>query len=133
MITNRAYFILFRNIKIFLYYRYPVDAASKREEALIQERDNLKDEINLLRKKLFGPSSEKHVVDVPGQLNLFNKAKLEQEPSVAEAEELAAVLPAESPKKKKARAKFCNSLPYRRQEIDWKQYRAAITRTTMAN
>ena len=29
-----------------------VDAANKREEALIQERDNLKDEITLLRKKL---------------------------------------------------------------------------------
>ena len=28
-----------------------VDAANKREEALIQERDNLKDEIALLRKK----------------------------------------------------------------------------------
>ena len=29
-----------------------VDAANKREETLIQERDNLKDEITLLRKKL---------------------------------------------------------------------------------
>ena len=35
-----------------------VDAANKREEALMQERDNLKDEISLLRKKLFGTSSE---------------------------------------------------------------------------
>lgn len=32
-----------------------VDAASKREEVLIQERDNLKDEISLLRKKLLVP------------------------------------------------------------------------------
>lgn len=29
--------------------------------------------------------------------------------------------------------KFCNSLPYYRQEKDWKQYGAAITRATMAN
>lgn len=29
--------------------------------------------------------------------------------------------------------KFCNSLPYCRQEKDWKQYGAAITRATMAN
>ena len=210
-----------------------VDAANKREEALIQERDNLKDEISLLRKKLFGSSSEKRVIDFPGQLNLFNEAELEQDPSAAETEELAATLPEESPKKRKNRAtdaerfkgipvikkyidipeedktcpvcstplvkigeefvrrelvfipaklkvveiysfnyscpecskrdipvmkkgkdgkphmlygmasagtvawvmyqKFCNSLPYCRQEKDWKQYGAAITRATMAN
>lgn len=210
-----------------------VDAANKREEALIQERDNLKDEINLLRKKLFGSSSEKRVVDIPGQLNLFNESELEQDPDAAEAEELAATIPAGSPKKKKTRAtdaerfkgipvikkyldipeeektcpvcnnplvkigeefvrrelvfipaklkvveiysfnyncpecskrdipvikkgkdgkphmlygmasagtvawvmyqKFCNSLPYCRQEKDWQQYGVAITRSTMAN
>ena len=210
-----------------------VDAANKREEALIQERDNLKDEICLLRKKLFGSSSEKRVIDFPGQLNLFNEAELEQDPSAAETEELAATLPEESPKKRKNRAtdaerfkgipvikkyidipeedktcpvcntplvkigeefvrrelvfipaklkvveiysfnyscpecskrdipvmkkgkdgkphmlygmasagtvawvmyqKFCNSLPYCRQEKDWKQYGAAITRATLAN
>lgn len=210
-----------------------VDAASKREEVLIQERDNLKDEISLLHKKLFGSSSEKRVIDFPGQLNLFNEAELEQDPSIAETEELAAILPEETPKKRKTRAtdaerfkgipvikkyidipeedktcpvcstplvkigeefvrrelvfipaklkvveiysfnyscpecskrdipvikkgkdgkphmlygmasagtvawvmyqKFCNSLPYCRQEKDWKQYGAAITRATMAN
>lgn len=210
-----------------------VDAASKREEVLIQKRDNLKDEISLLRKKLFGSSSEKRVIDFPGQLNLFNEAELEQDPSIAETEELAAILPEETPKKRKTRAtdaerfkgipvikkyidipeedktcpvcstplvkigeefvrrelvfipaklkvveiysfnyscpecskrdipvikkgkdgkphmlygmasagtvawvmyqKFCNSLPYCRQEKDWKQYGAAITRATMAN
>lgn len=81
-----------------------VDAASKREEVLIQERDNLKDEISLLRKKLFGSSSEKRVIDFPGQLNLFNEAELEQDPSIAETEELAAILPEETPKKRKTRA-----------------------------
>lgn len=210
-----------------------VDAASKREEVLIQERNNLKDEISLLRKKLFGSSSEKRVIDFPGQLNLFNEAELEQDPSIAETEELAAIFPEETPKKRKTRAtdaerfkgipvikkyidipeedktcpvcstplvkigeefvrrelvfipaklkvveiysfnyscpecskrdipvikkgkdgkphmlygmasagtvawvmyqKFCNSLPYCRQEKDWKQYGAAITRATMAN
>ena len=213
--------------------RATVDAASKREEVLIQERDNLKDEISLLRKKLFGSSSEKRVIDFPGQLNLFNEAELEQDPSIAETEELAAIFPEETPKKRKTRAtdaerfkgipvikkyidipeedktcpvcstplvkigeefvrrelvfipaklkvveiysfnyscpecskrdipvmkkgkdgkphmlygmasagtvawvmyqKFCNSLPYCRQEKDWKQYGAAITRATMAN
>lgn len=210
-----------------------VDTANKREEALVQERDNLKDEISLLRKKLFGTSSEKHPVDFPGQLNLFNEAEMEQDPAAAKAEELAAALPAEVSKKRKNRAtdaerfkgipvtkkyldlpeedkicpvcntplvkigeefvrrelvfipaklkiveiyslnyscpecskrdlpvikkgkdgkphmlygmasagtvawvmyqKFCNSLPYCRQEKDWKQYGAAITRATMAN
>lgn len=81
-----------------------VDTANKREEALMQERDNLKDEISLLRKKLFGTSSEKHPVDFPGQLNLFNEAEMEQDPAAAKAEELAAALPAEVSKKRKNRA-----------------------------
>ena len=63
-----------------------VDAANKREKALIQERDNLKDEIALLRKKLFGSSSEKSPVDFPGQLNLFNEAEMEQDLAAIEAE-----------------------------------------------
>ena len=65
-----------------------VDAANKREAALIQERDNLKEEIDLLRKKLFGTSSEKRPLDIPGQLNFFNEAELEQDPEAAKAEVL---------------------------------------------
>ena len=38
------------------------------------------------------------MIDFPGQLNLFNEAELEQDPSAAETEELAATLPEESPK-----------------------------------
>ena len=210
-----------------------VDAANKREEALTQERDNLKDEVALLRKKLFGSSSEKRTFDIPGQLNLFNEAEMEQDPAAAKAEELEASLPDKTGKKRKARTtdaerfkgipvqkkyldladgekvcpvcntaleeigeefvrrelvfipaklkvyeyysknytcpecskrdlpvikkgkdgkphmlygmasagtvawvmyqKFCNGLPYCRQEKDWKQYGAAITRATMAN
>lgn len=210
-----------------------VDAANKREEALTQERDNLKDEVALLRKKLFGSSSEKRTLDIPGQLNLFNEAEMEQNPAAAKAEELEASLLDKNGKKRKARAvdaerfkgipvqkkyldlddgekvcpvcntilekigeefvrrelvfipaklkvyeyysknytcpecskrdlplikkgkdgkphmlygmasagtvawvmyqKFCNGLAYCRQEKDWKQYGAAITRATMAN
>ena len=210
-----------------------VDAANKREEALTQERDNLKDEVALLRKKLFGSSSEKRMLDIQGQLNLFNEAEMEQDPAAAKAEELEASLPDKAGKKRKARTtdaerfkgipvqkkyldlddwervcpvcntaleeigeefvrrelvfipaklkvyeyysknytcpecskrdlpvikkgkdgkphmlygmasagtvawvmyqKFCNGLPYCRQEKDWKQYGAAITRATMAN
>lgn len=210
-----------------------VDAANKREEALTQERDNLKEEVDLLRKKLFGTSSEKCVLDIPGQLNFFNEAELEQDPALAQMEELEASSSEKTPKKRKARAtdaerfkgipvekeyldlsekekncpvcgtalkqigeefvrrelvfipaklkvreyysrnyecpqcsqhgipvikkgkdgrphmlygmacagtvawvmyqKFCNALPYFRQEKDWKQYGASITRKTMAN
>ena len=210
-----------------------VDAANKREEALTQERDNLKEEVDLLRKKLFGTSSEKRVLDIPGQLNFFNEAELEQDPALAQVEELEASSSEKTPKKRKARAtdaerfkgipvekeyldlsekekncpvcgtvlkqigeefvrrelvfiparlkvreyysrnyeclqcsqhgipvikkgkdgrphmlygmacagtvawvmyqKFCNGLPYCRQEKDWKQYGASITRKTMAN
>jgi len=210
-----------------------VDAANKREESLTQERDNLKEEIDLLRKKLFGTSSEKRTIDIPGQLNFFNEAELEQNPEAVKAEDLEALLPEKTAKKRKARAtdaerfkgvpvekkylelseeeklcpscgtplkeigeefvrrelvfvpaklkvyeyysknyecpqcklqdipvikkgkdgrahmlygmasagtvawvmyqKFCNGLPYYRQEKDWKQYGVEITRATMAN
>ena len=81
-----------------------VDAANKREEALTQERDNLKEEVDLLRKKLFGTSSEKRVLDIPGQLNFFNEAELEQDPALAQMEELEASAPEKTPKKRKTRA-----------------------------
>ena len=81
-----------------------VDAANKREEALTQERDNLKEEVDLLRKKLFGSSSEKRSMDVPGQLNLFNEAELEQNPTIAEPEALESLLPEKETKKRKSRA-----------------------------
>ena len=210
-----------------------VDAANKREEALTQERDNLKEEVDLLRKKLFGSSSEKRSMEIPGQLNLFNEAELEQDPTIVEPESLESLLPEKETKKRKSRItnaerfkgipvvkkyldlpdeekicpvcnaplvkigeefvrrelsfvpaklkvieiyslnyicpecnnddvtvikkgkdghahmlhgmaaadtiawvmyqKFCNSLPYTRQEKDWAQYGVAITRATMAN
>ena len=207
-----------------------VDAANEREKSLTQERDNLKEELRLLRQKLFGTSSEKRP-SPPKEQNLFNEAEKEQDPAAAEAEEMAASLPEKRTKKRKARAadaerykgipvtkeylnledtkcpvcgadlvsigeefvrrelvfipaqlrvveyystnygcpeckrkdfptikkgkdgkahmlygmasagtvawvmyqKFCNSLPYYRQEKDWEQYGASITRATMAN
>ena len=81
-----------------------VDAANKREAVLTQERDNLKEEIDLLRKKLFGISSEKRTLDIPGQLNFFNEAELEQDPESANAEDLETILPEKTAKKRKARA-----------------------------
>ena len=86
-----------------------VDAANKREEALTQERDNLKAEIDLLRKKLFGTSSEKRSLDIPGQLNFFNEAELEQDPKAAEAEDLEAILPEKNSKKAKSKSYRCGA------------------------
>ena len=98
-----------------------VDAANKREEALTQERDNLKDEVALLRKKLFGSSSEKRTLDIQGQLNLFNEAEMEQDPAAAKAEELEASLPDKAGKKRKARttdAERFKGIPVQKKYLD---------------
>ena len=87
-----------------------VDAGNKREEALTQERDNLKEEIDLLRKKLFGTSSEKRPLDIPGQLNFFNEAELEQDPEAAKAEDLEALRPEKQQKNKKHELQMRNVL-----------------------
>ena len=87
-----------------------VDAANKREEALTQERDNLKEEIDLLRKKLFGTSSEKRTLDIPGQLNFFNEAELEQDPEAAKAEDLEALLPERTAKNENQELQMRNVL-----------------------
>lgn len=54
-----------------------VEAVSIREAELRQERDNLKEQIDYLTKRLFGASSEKGKCDIPGQLNLFNEPEAE--------------------------------------------------------
>ena len=87
-----------------------VDAGNKREEALTQERDNLKEEIDLLRKKLFGTSSEKRTLDIPGQLNFFNEAELEQDPEAAKAEVLESILPEKQQKSEKEELQMRNVL-----------------------
>ena len=66
-------------------------ATTAREEQLRQERDNLKEQVDYLTKKLFGKSSEKGIGDIPGQLNLFDEAEaLQAEAVAAEAEKMAA-------------------------------------------
>ena len=46
----------------------------------------LQEQIDYLTKKLFGSSSEKSRLDIPGQLNLFNEAEQEQDMSRLEQE-----------------------------------------------
>lgn len=47
---------------------------------------------------------KKRTLDIPGQLNFFNEAELEQDPEAAKAEDLEAILPEKTAKKRKARA-----------------------------
>lgn len=61
-------------------------------EAVLQEQ------VDYLTKKLFGTSSEKTPSDIPGQLNLFNEAEAEQDPSLPEED----CIEEPSPRKKKA-------------------------------
>ena len=63
-----------------------IETANTREAALRQERDNQKEQIDYLTKRLFGVSSEKGKCEVPGQLNLFD------EPETTAAPDLAAAL-----------------------------------------
>lgn len=72
--------------------------SNKREAEITQERDNLKEQVALLTKKLFGASSEKRssTPQIPGQMNLsdidntlgiFNEAEALHDPMIAAAEE----------------------------------------------
>lgn len=63
--------------KLIKTLQQTVEAVSIREAELRQERDNLKEQIDYLTKRLFGASSEKGKCDIPGQLNLFNEPEAE--------------------------------------------------------
>ncbi len=93
--------------KLIKTLQQTIEAANAREAELRQERDNLKEQIDFLTKKLFGTSSEKGKCEIPGQLNLFNEAEAD-----AQAD-LSAILSEEEsfcreedpvPKKKKIRS-----------------------------
>jgi len=56
------------------------------EEKTAREK-SLQEEVDYLKKKLFGASSEKRTLDIPGQLNLFDEAEQEQDLSRLDEEE----------------------------------------------
>ena len=96
-----------------------IETMNAREAALQQERDNLKDEVELLKKKLFGASSEKrNVLEIPGQLNLFNEAEAEQKPELLIEEETEAVRPPKPRKKKTVQTEKFAGLPVRKEYLD---------------
>ena len=53
-----------------------LEETQKEKAVLRQERDNFKKQVDYLTKKFFGSSSEKGTCEIPGQMNLFNKAEL---------------------------------------------------------
>lgn len=83
-----------------------IEAANAREAVLCQERDNLKEQMDYLTKRLFGASSEKGRCDIPGQLDLFNEAETEtaEDPVAALSEDAlpAREEPEAKPRKKRA-------------------------------
>ena len=71
-----------------------IDAANKREQVL-------QEQIDYLTKKLFGTSSEKKVLDIPGQLSLFDEAEAEaakDEPEPDAEEEVVTFTKSRKPK-----------------------------------
>ena len=84
-----------------------LEETQKEKAVLRQERDNFKEQVDYLTKKLFGSSSEKGACGIPGQMNLFNEAESEMEPSAEEADVPAATeqpeqaKPESKPKKKR--------------------------------
>lgn len=69
--------------------RKTLEETQKEKAVLQQERDNFKEQVDYLTKKLFGSSSEKGACEIPGQMNLFNEAEAEMDPS-AEAADMSA-------------------------------------------
>ena len=51
--------------------RNALEETQKEKAVLQRERDNFKEQVDYLTKKLFGSSSEKGVCDIPGQMDLF--------------------------------------------------------------
>lgn len=97
-----------------------IETQNELMSGLKQERDNLKEQVELLTKKLFGTSSERrHPSDpIPGQLNLFNEAEFEQDAAVAEAEEQTAVSPPKPRRKKSTQLESFAGLPVRKEYLD---------------
>lgn len=61
-----------------------LDDMRKQNEATEQALKNAQEENAYLRQKLFGASSEKRTVDVPGQYNLFNEVEAEKDDALCE-------------------------------------------------
>ena len=88
--------------------------------ALAAERDNLKEQVDYLTKKLFGRSSEKRSDVFPGQLSLFNEAELEQDTALLgeEEQESTEETPVKPRRKKTTMKEKFAGLPVRKKDVD---------------
>ncbi len=73
--------------KLIKTLRETIEMMKAQQEQVSQERDNLKEQVDYLTRKLFGSSSEKGVAQIPGQMDLFNEAEAAQDPALASQEE----------------------------------------------
>lgn len=85
--------------------------ASQEREAVMQEQ------IDYLTKKLFGRSSEKRSVQIEGQMNLFDEAENEADPSAPEPDEMIDVKAHSRKAKAKNKDKYSN-LPVREEVLE---------------
>ena len=89
---------------------HTVDELTAEIEALRAENERLQQQVDMLKKAVFGPKSEKevfHDADSGEQLSLFNEA--ETEARREESEEVT--VPAHKRKKKRSRAEILKDLP----------------------
>lgn len=96
-----------------------IASMKEREAALTAERDNLKEQVDYLTKKLFGKSSEKRP-DFPNQLSFFNEAEILAEPEVLNEEEQEALeeKPQKTRRKKTTMTEKFAGLPVRKVLVD---------------
>lgn len=57
--------------------RVALDSSTTQSKVLTQQISNLNEQLEFLKKKLFGTSSERRNSQVDGQVNLFNEAEFE--------------------------------------------------------
>ncbi len=100
--------------------RETVERLQAQQAEIKQERDNLKEQVDYLTKKLYRSSSEKSDGQFPGQLSFFDEAESEQDTPLPFEEDIAAVSPPERKTKKprKNNAERFKGLPVEKIVLD---------------
>ena len=97
-----------------------ISSMNAREAALQAERDNLKEQVDYLTKKLFGKSSERGF-DIPGQYNFFNELECEADTPSADDENGAddeAVSQPQKRKPKRTKKELFAGIPVKKEYLD---------------
>ena len=106
-----------------------IESRDKREAELVQERDNLKEELAVLKKMIFGSKSERRtnppvpdgqlsLFDLDEGLGIFNEAEAEQDPELAAIDEEEKKSPKKPRRKKTVQAEKLAGLPVRKVVLD---------------